>query len=156
MPVKALFDVHVKRIHEYKRQLLNCLYCIYRYLTLKGMGAQERKEVVPRVIVFAGKAAPSYVHAKRIIRLIHAVADKVNSDPEVGDLLKVVFLANYNVSLAEVIIPAADISQHISTAGMEASGTRWALTRIFPASLPRRGAAPRLRPHVSYAHTRAP
>ena len=120
---KALFDVQVKRIHEYKRQQLNALYCIHRYRWIKSLSPAERAQVVPRVVVFGGKAAPGYDMAKRIIRLIHKIADRVNSDPEVGDAFKVVFIPNYNVSLAEIIIPASDISQHISTAGMEASGT---------------------------------
>jgi starch phosphorylase len=119
----ALFDVQVKRIHEYKRQQLNALYCIHRYRWIKSLTPGERAGVVPRVSIFGGKAAPGYDMAKRIIRLVHRIAARVNSDPEVGDLYKVVFLPNYNVSLAETIIPASDISQHISTAGMEASGT---------------------------------
>jgi len=119
----ALFDVQVKRIHEYKRQQLNALYCIHRYRWIKGLSPAEKAHVTPRVTIFGGKAAPGYDMAKRIIRLIHRIADKVNNDPDVGDLFKVVFIPNYNVSLAEVIIPASDISQHISTAGMEASGT---------------------------------
>ena len=119
----AVFDVQVKRIHEYKRQQLNALYCIHRYKWIKSLSPQERENVVPRVSIFGGKAAPGYDMAKRIIRLVHRIAARVNSDPEVGELFKVVFLPNYNVSLAEVIVPASDISQHISTAGMEASGT---------------------------------
>jgi starch phosphorylase len=121
--IDALFDVHVKRFHEYKRQLLNVLGVIYRYRWIKHLPAEEKKQVVKRVIFFAGKAAPGYYMAKSIIKLINNVADVVNNDKEIGDLLKVVFLPNYNVSLAEVIIPSSDISQHISTAGMEASGT---------------------------------
>ena len=119
----ALFDVQVKRIHEYKRQQLNALYVIHRYRWIKGLDAAGRAKVVPRVVIFGGKAAPSYTMAKRIIRLIHRIGAVVNADADVGDLLKVVFLPNYNVSLAEVIVPANDLSQHISTAGMEASGT---------------------------------
>lgn len=120
----ALFDVQVKRIHEYKRQLMNCLYCIHRYRWIKSLTAEERAaQVTPRVVLFGGKAAPGYARAKRIIQLIHAVGDVVNNDPDVGDLFKVIFFPNYNVSNAEVIIPASDLSQHISTAGMEASGT---------------------------------
>ena len=119
----ALFDVQVKRIHEYKRQQLNALYCIYRYRWIKSLSPADRAKVIPRVTIFGGKAAPGYDMAKRIIRLIHRIADRVNSDPEIGDTFKVVFIPNYNVSLAEIITPASDVSQHISTAGMEASGT---------------------------------
>eukprot|EP00850_Spirogloea_muscicola_P019000 SM000180S03525 [mRNA] locus=s180:200233:205474:- [translate_table: standard] len=119
----ALFDIQVKRIHEYKRQLLNILGLIHRYNHIKACTWEERSHMVARVAVFAGKAAASYQLAKCIIHLINCVAATVNNDPDVGDLLKIVFLPNYNVSLAEVIIPANDISQHISTAGMEASGT---------------------------------
>eukprot|EP00850_Spirogloea_muscicola_P022180 SM000281S10748 [mRNA] locus=s281:23326:29383:+ [translate_table: standard] len=114
----ALFDIQVKRIHEYKRQLLNILSVIYRYEQIK-----QRKGVVPRVIVIGGKAAPGYEMAKRIIKLVSAVGDVINNDPDISDLLKVFFLPDYNVSLAETIIPASDLSQHISTAGTEASGT---------------------------------
>lgn len=120
----ALFDVQVKRIHEYKRQFMNILGVIYRYLTLKSMPRdQMEREVVKRVVVFGGKAAPGYFIAKQVIRLICAVASVVNADPTTSSHLKVVFLPDYNVSNAEVIIPASDISEHISTAGTEASGT---------------------------------
>jgi starch phosphorylase len=119
----ALFDVQVKRIHEYKRQQLNIFGVIHRYLTIKAMSAEEKKKVVPRVSIFGGKAAPGYWMAKTIIHLINNVADVVNKDPEVGDLLKVIFIADYNVSKAEIICPASDISEHISTAGTEGSGT---------------------------------
>ncbi len=116
----AMFDVQVKRIHEYKRQLLNILETIALY---NSMRAHPDRPWAPRVKIFAGKAAASYAQAKLIIKLVNDVAQVVNNDTEVRDLLKVVFIPNYNVSLAEVIVPAADLSEQISTAGMEASGT---------------------------------
>ncbi|CAI5996573.1 unnamed protein product [Closterium sp. NIES-64] len=119
----ALFDCHAKRIHEYKRQLLNILAVIHRYNSIKCSSFEERARMVPRVVVIAGKAAPGYFRAKCVIHLINAVAARVNSDSDISGLLKVVFLPNYSVSLAQLIVPASDISQHISTAGMEASGT---------------------------------
>ncbi|KAI9778992.1 MAG: Non-essential glycogen phosphorylase [Geoglossum umbratile] len=119
----ALFDIQVKRIHEYKRQQLNIFGVIHRYLSIKAMTPEERKKVVPRVSIFGGKAAPGYWMAKTIIHLINCVGDVVNKDKDIGDLLKVIFLEDYNVSKAEIICPASDISEHISTAGTEASGT---------------------------------
>uniref|UniRef100_J3LT00 Alpha-1,4 glucan phosphorylase n=2 Tax=Oryza brachyantha TaxID=4533 RepID=J3LT00_ORYBR len=120
----SMFDVQVKRIHEYKRQLLNILGIVYRYKKMKEMSAKDRvKSFVPRVCIFGGKAFATYIQAKRIVKFITDVAATVNHDPEIGDLLKVVFIPDYNVSVAEALIPASELSQHISTAGMEASGT---------------------------------
>ncbi|MBB1094509.1 glycogen/starch/alpha-glucan phosphorylase, partial [Rhodopseudomonas palustris] len=116
----TMFDIQVKRIHEYKRQLLNALHLIHLYhRIIHG----EAEGCAPRTAVFAGKAAPSYWRAKLIIKLITSIGDVVNKDPRVKDRLKVVFLPNYNVSQAEIIMPAADLSEQVSTAGTEASGT---------------------------------
>jgi starch phosphorylase len=115
---QSLFDLHIKRIHEYKRQLLNVLQVIGRYNRIRGGAA-----VQARTVIFAGKAAPGYVMAKRIIHLINSVADIVNNDPAANGLLKVVFVPNYGVTVAEQLVGAGDLSEQISTAGTEASGT---------------------------------
>lgn len=119
----AMFDILVKRIHEYKRQQMFAFYMIHRYLRLKSMSHEERQNAVKRVFMVGGKAAPGYITAKKIIKLINCIGDVVNNDPDIGDIMKVIFLPNYSVSTAQVIIPAADLSQQISTAGTEASGT---------------------------------
>ncbi len=115
----ALFDVQIKRIHEYKRPLLNILHIIMLYQEIK----EKKRKPIPRLFLFAGKAAPGYEIAKKIIRLIYAIARKINDDPDTQNMLRVVFVENYNVSKAQVIIPAADLSEQISLAGKEASGT---------------------------------
>lgn len=125
----TLFDIQVKRIHEYKRQQMNIFGVIYRYLAMKkllqeGATIEEVAKKYPRkASIFGGKSAPGYYMAKLIIKLINSVAEVVNNDEEIADLLKVVFIPDYNVSKAEIIIPASDLSEHISTAGTEASGT---------------------------------
>lgn len=116
----ALFDVHVKRIHEYKRQLLNVMQIVHQYLCMIQDGQEP---TVPRVYIFAGKAAPGYWTAKQIIKLVTSVGQVINNDPRVKGLIKVVFLPDYRVSMAEQIVPAADVNQQISMAGTEASGT---------------------------------
>jgi starch phosphorylase len=114
-----MFDIQVKRIHEYKRQLLNVMHVLSLYDRITdGDGS-----VVPRTVIFGGKSAPSYARAKLVIRLIHATRDLVRNDPRTAGLLNVVFVPNYDVSSAELLFPATDLSEQISTAGMEASGT---------------------------------
>lgn len=117
---ETLFDVQVKRIHEYKRQLLNIMYIVHEYL---GLVEDHREPAVPRTYIFGGKAAPGYWQAKQIIKLINNVGEVINRDPRARDWMRVVFVPDYRVSLAEKIIPAADLSEQISTAGTEASGT---------------------------------
>ncbi len=117
---KSIFDIQIKRIHEYKRQLMAALHVATLYNRLK---ANPGLDIVPRTVIFGGKAAPGYAMAKLHIKLINSIGEKVNNDPDVSDKLKCIFLENYRVTLAEMMIPAADLSEQISTAGMEASGT---------------------------------
>lgn len=118
--INSIFDVQIKRLHAYKRQLMNVFHIIYLYQRMKS---DPNFRIYPRTFFFGAKAAPSYVYAKKIIELILAVANVVNNDPEISPFMKVIFIENYGVSLAELIIPAADVSEQISTAGKEASGT---------------------------------
>lgn len=118
--VDSIFDVQAKRLHAYKRQLLNVLHIIYLY---QRFLEDPNYSMTPRTFIFAAKAAPAYTFAKRVIKLIHAVGEKVNNDPRISKFMKVVFIPNYNVSIAEILMNAADVSEQISTAGKEASGT---------------------------------
>ncbi|KAJ6230296.1 glycogen phosphorylase [Anaeramoeba flamelloides] len=119
----VIYDVQIKRIHEYKRQLMNILSHVYNYLQIKKMTEEEKKQLEKKVVIIAGKAAPGYKAAKMIIKLINRVSKVINNDPEIGDLLKVIYIPNYSVTIAELLIPATDVSEHISTPGTEASGT---------------------------------
>jgi len=122
LDINSIFDVQVKRLHEYKRQLLNALHIMYVYNRLKT-DEEFKKNYYPHSFIFGAKSAPSYDFAKKVIKLINTIADKVNNDPETNNLLKVVFVVNYNVTYAETIMPAANVSEQISTASKEASGT---------------------------------
>ncbi|WVQ81442.1 hypothetical protein IAT38_003566 [Cryptococcus sp. DSM 104549] len=121
--IESCFLTQIKRLHEYKRQTLNLFGVIYRYLRIKAASPEERKKITKHTAIFAGKAAPGYYVAKLVIRLINNVARVVNNDPDIGDYLKVVFIPDYSVSIAEILVPASDVSVQISTAGTEASGT---------------------------------
>merc|ERR1719399_1123058 len=121
--VDALFDCQFKRIHEYKRQFLNAIYLIHRYLLIKKASPADRKKFQKRVSIIGGKAAPAYVNAKIIIKLINNIGKVIDNDPDVSPYMKVIFIPNYSVTVAQSVVPASDISEHISTAGTEASGT---------------------------------
>merc|ERR1719145_515247 len=121
--VNALLDCQFKRIHEYKRQFMNALYLIYRYMQIKKASPAERVKIMKRTSIIGGKAAPAYIRAKTIIKLINNIAKVVNNDPDVAPYLKIAFVPNYSVTVAQYVCPASDISEHISTAGTEASGT---------------------------------
>merc|ERR1719254_331463 len=118
-----LIDIQIKRIHEYKRQLMNILFVIHRYQTLKRMSPAERSGVQKRMVLIGGKAASAYRNAKIIIKLINNVSKVINNDPDTSPYLKCAFVPNYSVTVAQAVVPASDISEHISTAGTEASGT---------------------------------
>lgn len=123
----SIFDCHFKRKHEYKRQLLNAIHAVVLYNRIKAAvksgNAAALKNIVPRTVIFGGKAAPGYFMAKLIIKLINSIASVINNDPEANHLLTVFFMENYSVSISEMILPAAELSEQISTAGTEASGT---------------------------------
>merc|ERR1719254_357633 len=121
--VNALFDCQFKRIHEYKRQLLNAIYLIHRSLMIKRASPADRKNIQKRVSIIGGKAAPAYVNAKIIIKLINNIGRVIAQDPDVSPYMQVIFVPNYSVTVAQAVCPASDISEHISTAGTEASGT---------------------------------
>jgi starch phosphorylase len=123
MDVNTLLDCQFKRIHEYKRQFMNALYLIHRYMMIKKASPAERSKIMKRTSIIGGKAAPAYIRAKTIIKLINNIAKVVNNDPDVAPYLKIAFVPNYSVTVAQYVCPASDISEHISTAGTEASGT---------------------------------